>query len=215
LVEPPPPVVYEPPPPPRAAPDLTVQRHDGFYLRIGIGPAWGKVTSELDGFGEVRYTGFGPGYEFLLGGTIGGLVIGGGFVGQNLSSPDFESDGGSVNDVDGTIDLNILGPFIDYFPDERGGAHFGLMLGFAGIGYSSNENADLDDDDFLDDDRSVSSGWGASLWAGYGFWVGSQWSIGPELRGVWLSSKRDVAGLDADIDDTGYGVELLFSALHH
>jgi hypothetical protein len=207
--------VFEPPPPPLQLDDPTVRRHDGFYLRLGIGVARGDVRAEgsLDtepSAFDLEYSGYGPAYEILIGGTPGGgFVIGGGFVGQDIQDPDVEGEllgiDASEFDSDDTLGMVILGPFVDWFPDETGGAHVGAMLGLGSIGLSSG------------DDDELSSGWGASLWAGYDFWVASQWSIGAEARAAYLSTQRELDSdfFSGDIDDRGTSFQILFTGLHH
>jgi hypothetical protein len=215
VIEPP------PPPPPIQGEDPTARRHDGFYLRLGIGIARGDVKTEgtvestlatastnLD----VTYSGYGPAYEILIGGTPGGgFVIGGGFVGQDIQNPDIEFNELDIDESelegDDTLGMVVVGPFVDWFPDETGGAHVGAMLGIGGIGLSSGD----------DNDEEMSSGWGASLWAGYDFWVASQWAIGAEARAAYLSTKREFEDsfLRGDLDDRGTSFEILFTAVHH
>jgi hypothetical protein len=199
--------------------DPTDRRHDGFYLRLSLGIGRGDVKSEgtLSSGGtsvdfDVKYSGYGPAYELLLGGTPGGgFVIGGGLIGHDISSPDIESDTLDIDSAsvesDDALGLGVLGPFIDWFPDETGGAHVGAMLGIGVIGLREG----------ADDDDEASSGWGASLFGGYDFWVSSQWSVGALARAVYLSTKRefDDSLLQGDIDDRGTSFQLLFTGLHH
>lgn len=204
---PPPGYGYGPPPPPPV--DRTVRLHDGFYLRMGIGYGSGSVKS-TGKLGEsdvtAKYTGSGASYELMLGGTLGsGFVLGGGFVGQDISDPKLSveiSGGGSGSGVisNQSLGVVVLGPMIDWFPDPHGGGHIGAMLGIGSIGLRG-------------DDDKASSGTGGSLWGGYDFWVGQQWSLGPELRFVRVSSKRDVLG--KRWEDSATSVELLFTALYH
>ncbi len=216
-------IVYEPaPPPPPPTDDGTWRNHDGFYLRMGIGAGYGRVKSTgewaLSGGAstdmEVVYSGAGPAYELLIGGTPGGgVVIGGGFVGQEISDPKIELDGEEVDDNlfdnDNALGMILLGPFVDWFPSPRGGAHVGAMIGVAAIGLSNGDQ---------DDENESSTGWGGSLWGGYDFWVANQWSLGAEGRIGYLSTHRDFADsplVDADLDDRGLTFEVLFTALYH
>ena len=200
--QPPPPA--PPPPPP---PDTSGHRHDGFYLRMGIGIAYGNVVSESQtsvDF-EVTYSGAGPAYELLIGGTLGsGFVLGGGLLGQDISEPDVEISSGSVSASttaeDEALGVILLGPFVDWFIDETGGAHFGAMLGVGGIGLS-------------DDSSDTSSGWGASVWGGYDFFISAQWSLGVEGRVLYVQTERDFFG--NSFQDTATGYQLLFTALLH
>ncbi|MEZ4220234.1 MAG: autotransporter outer membrane beta-barrel domain-containing protein [Polyangiaceae bacterium] len=200
----------EPPLPP---PEPGVHLHDGFYLRLGLGVGYGNVNSTGTAGSsdvEVTYKGFGPVYELLIGGTPGGgLVIGGGFVGQDISEPEIEvtvgSGSASTQAPDNSaLGVVVLGPFVDWFPDETGGAHVGLIAGIGGIGVQ-DQNGDS------------ATGFGAALFGGYDFWVGKQWSIGPEARVVYVSADRDSGSgtLQSSFDDKATSFELLFTALLH
>lgn len=188
-----------------------MRRHDGFYLRLGIGAAYGTVNSKgtlLSSDAEVTYKGAGPAYELLIGGTLKGtgLVIGGGFVGQDINDPKMTFDVGGVTSgsdtltQNGTLGVVVLGPFVDWFFNETGGAHVGAMLGLGGVGLKG-------------DDDQMSTGGGVGLWGGYDFWVGDQWSIGPEVRYVAVASERKILG--ETFKESASSLELLFTALWH
>ncbi len=191
---------------------------------MGIGAGFGRVKSTgeigtvIEGSStemEVVYSGAGPAYELLIGGTPGGgVVVGGGFVGQDISDPKIELDGEEVDDDDtfdndNSLGMVLVGPFVDWFPDPHGGAHVGAMVGIAAIGLSNGGD---------EDDNQSSTGWGGSLWGGYDFWVANQWSLGAEGRLGYLSTHRDFdnsALIDGDMDDRGLTFEVLFTALYH
>jgi hypothetical protein len=192
---------------------------------MGIGVGYGRVKSTgeigtvIEGAStemEVVFSGAGPAYELLIGGTPGGgVVIGGGFVGQDISDPKIELNGEEVDDDDDAFDnddslgMVLVGPFVDWFPDPHGGAHVGAMVGIAGIGLSNGDD---------EDENQSSTGWGGSLWGGYDFWVANQWSLGAEGRLGYLSTHRDFDNsslIDGDMDDRGLTFEVLFTALYH
>ena len=158
---------------------------------------------------DATYVGWGPAYELLIGGTVArGFVLGGGFVGQDISNPDVTVKsnavpGGSVIvPASGSLGVGALGPFIDWFPNESKGLHFGTMLGLALLGLENNAG-------------KTSSGIAGSLWGGYDFWVASQWSLGAEARVAALSARRDFSDYSGTMHDNAVSIELLFTALYH
>jgi hypothetical protein len=192
--------------------DPTVRRHDGFYLRMGIGLGYGRATTKGTVSGsEVKatYSGTGPAFEIMLGGTVApGLVIGGGILELDVVNPtvDVESSDPTLNSLftgrsnfSGFFGFNTIGPFIDWFPADTGGAHVGGMVGLGLI--------------HLEGSRGV----GGSLWTGYDFWIGQQWSLGAEVRGTLASGRRNVWFGNEQIEfrDFGGTLELLFTALLH
>jgi hypothetical protein len=181
------------------------RRHDGFYLRLGSGIGYGRAATKgsVEGFDiEATYRGAGPVYELLIGGTPArGFVVGGGFVGQDISSPSVKVKvnadvfaTGEFTDS-GALGVGALGPFIDWFPDDHGGFHVGALAGIGIIG--------------LQGDRSF----GGSLWTGYDFWIANQWSLGLEGRAVFATGSRTLDSVK--MDDTAASYELLFTALYH
>ena len=131
-------------------------------------------------------------------------MIGGGVVGQDLTHPDLEVEAGdqSLSDKvdDQSLGVSILGVVLDWFPDPKGGAHVGLLIGPANIGLQ-------------DEDGNSASGAGAALFGGYDFWVGDQWSFGAEAR--ILAAAADHTRLGNAFDDTATGYHLSFTALLH
>ena len=175
---------------------------------MGMGAGYGRVVAEgsvADQDVKATYTGFGPALELLIGGTIGsGFVLGGGFAGQDLSEPDVEveTQDDTLSDTmdNEALGISVVGVFLDWFPDPKGGAHVGLMVGPASIGLQDDNN----------DSASVIGG---ALFGGYDFWVGDQWSLGAQARVVMASADHD--RLDNTFDDSALGGQLLFSALLH
>lgn len=174
---------------------------------MGVGISQGHVTTKTEdppSF-EATFDGWGPAYELLIGGTVGsGIVIGGGFVAQDISDPDvsIEPDVGFSGTVDtsGALGILVLGPFVDWFFDEKEGFHAGVVLGLGSIG-------------LRDENDDASSGLGGSLFVGYDFWVGKQWSLGVEGGALYVASEREFG--DSKFEDRARGFQLLFTGLYH
>ena len=177
---------------------------------MGVGPAYGRVVSQGNLSGstpEITYTGLGVGYELMMGGTLSsGVVLGGGLLAQDIVSPKVEtktSASGPKVAVDPSSDrlgIALAGLFVDWFPIERAGAHVGAMLGLGRVGLQDSKG-------------NTPSGGGASLFGGYDFWVGSQWSLGLEGRALAVRTERDVPAVT--FEDSALGFQLLVSALYH
>ena len=187
---------------------------------MGLGLGYGYVASSgsfsLPSGGTTQsfdlrttYDGMGPAYELLIGGTIAqGFVLGGGFVGQDISNPTVKvssntlpMSSGSLT-ANGSLGVGALGPFVDWFPNDRKGLHFGAMVGFALLGLTNDSGKS----DF---------GFAGSLWGGHDFWVADQWSLGAEARVAAVSAKRDFSDLGGSTNDKALSVEVLFTALFH
>jgi hypothetical protein len=169
--------------------------HDGFYLRLSLGPGllWAKTSVETDIVdGDSTYSGGGFALELSMGGTPApGLVVGGGILVQDAFDPGIDVHVGEGTDTDAVLRtdgdglvLFMIGPMIDAFPDPNGGFHVGGMLGLAAL-------------NFPDKDDNPAGGFGISAWAGYAWWVSSQFSLGATLRLTGAFTGRKLAGGDS------------------
>src|SRR6185312_13646838 len=84
-------------------------------------------------------------FELAIGGTPApGLVIGGGIFSSatgNTSTSDLTVDGHGVGKLDyKSINFTLVGPFIDYYFNERSGFHLQGALGIAAMDVSSGRN---------------------------------------------------------------------------
>ena len=191
------------------------RRHDGFYFRAGLG--YGNVgidASLANAPYAVNYGGSGGGVaaELAFGGTPArGLVVGAGIYGINAGSPSYDSisDGRgaeySAGAVPGAILLSMLGPFIDFYPKPDLGFHLEASLGLArvvvGDGHGKLDAVDT-------------TGLGLMAGAGYEWWIGDQWSIGPLLRVQYAApSAKDNDGDSFDLSFLSWG--LIAAATYH
>jgi hypothetical protein len=177
-------------------------------MSIGGGAIVTEREYDNSGFSNSTIRGGGLAIDFLLGGTpTPGFVIGGGFLSNGMDNPSNETTA-EKRDTEWTVTTSVVGPFVDGFPDPEGGFHLGGMLGLA--------NLIVQDDDDLGDEQT--GGFGAALWAGYGGWVGSEWSLGGMLRLTGATTRREF-----ELDDGSDVVEelrvgtftILFTALYH
>lgn len=191
--------------------------HDGLYLRMGAGLGYGRIkgsgtislTSNDQGTDStVTYKGWGPALELLIGQTVArGFVLGGGVQGQRISKPKvtldheplrFRSDSTYDDLGEGAMSTGLVGIFLDWFPQESGGLHFGSMLGFALLG--------------LEDGNTGVAG---SFWGGYDFWVSSEWSLGLEARLAVSRSKHSLREYSSTLSDGALDAALLLTALYN
>jgi hypothetical protein len=194
---PPPPPPYPPPPyrPPRAAivhacntPE-GVYCHDGFYMRLSLGLAYTSVWGRGP-LGNASISGAGFGLSASFGGTIArGLVLGGGLriddgVGRFTGGPP-EAPGNATASVG-----QILGVFVDWFPAPTDGWHVGSQLG---LGVTTVTDSSLKETSAL--------AFAGSIFGGYDWWIGPQWSLGLLMS---LSTASSEALTDGGGNQTGY-----------
>ncbi len=185
---------------PEAPVDRTYHVHDGFYLRLNIGfGAYGIRYED-----NVSAGGAGLAFDVLAGGSPSkGFVIGGALLSdfsRNSSLKQNDTDLGEVNI--GTI---LLGPFVDGFPNPKGGWHVGGMVGIAGIRTDGAPGQTKARED---------NGGGGAVWVGYDAWVGDEWSLGGLLRiDAAVGRSEDDAGKKRDATSTA--LTLMFTTLYH
>jgi len=206
------------PPPPVVAPDPTVHRHDGFYLRAGLGPSvfWGQATPA---FGDVSARGLGLAFDIAIGGTpAAGVVIGGTITTSFSGTVHWSGDGvrqtterSSVNGAEGQISL--IGVFVDYYPDPAGGFHVMGALGIGAMNFESDTGRQFPPEKWA----SAGAG-GGVLGAGYEFWIGKQWSLGGVARVLYVRGDLEGArntSADGTFSAQAIAPGILFSATLH
>ncbi|HEU4411037.1 MAG TPA: hypothetical protein VFS43_37640 [Polyangiaceae bacterium] len=169
-----------------------VRRHDGFYLRLGLGPA--ALSGTGDG-GDVDLSGTGAGLELALGGTVApGLVVGGGSYPTFLPTLYLEADGPEVKAEDGGV-LTLIGPFVDYYPNAQRGLHVQGALGLSTTTLSMPSGPAF-----------TGSSAGVMLGVGYEWWVGEQWSMGVLGRLMHTSPTLDNGRGESEASLTTFGL---------
>ncbi len=169
----------------------TFRVHDGFYLRMAFGFGYQSMSFTKSQYsGGLEASGAGIDASLLIGGTPGrGLVIGGMFTGADM----FANKGDHLSFA--------FGPFIDVYPNPRGGWHMGFMLGFSGQSVRDSE-----------DDNQLFMIWGgaASFWAGYEAWVSGDWSMGGMLKaqGSFGGRERGPTGFKEDVQGRAISITL-------
>ena len=178
----------------------TYHTHDGFSVRanFGLGAIFGKASSG-GGVGDVATGGFSLNYDLLIGGSPSpGFTLGAGISGSMQLSGNWQIDD-NTEVGNGNLNMFVVGPFADGYPNANSGLHFGGMVGFARLGADTSSVTD-----------SVSAlGVGGAFWMGSGLWVAPDWSVGGLVR-------LDAAtGKDGDSSVTSAGVSVMFSVLYN
>lgn len=189
-------------------PDASIRRHDGFYLRLGIGIGVVGGTYEPDEGGDkADVSGGGGASEIALGGTLGsGFVLGGGIWGMGTLATTYETDAGTADAK--ALNLGMLGPFIDFYFDERSGGHLTFAIGFAGVQQAEGE-------DLPDGAQFAGGGFGALVGGGYEWWVGEQWSIGVIARVQYASVATKTEELEIEGTMSLLSPAILFGVTYH
>jgi hypothetical protein len=146
--------------------------HDGFYMSGDLGLGYLSTSAEAGG-AEVEISGMSIPVAFLLGGTVGPVVIGGGFSWHTVPSPSYSFNGEEYpGDPDVTLRMIGIEMFADIYPDPHGGLHIQPAVGWGGLTAEAEGQSSSNDP----------TGLFLSLGVGYEFWMGEQFSLGPMFR---------------------------------
>jgi len=184
-----------PPPPPEVR---TFQQHEGFYTRVDVGVG-ALFTAKSSGPLDVSTGGMTFTYDVLIGaGPAPGITLGGAAIGSIQLTGDWENDT-DINVGSGNLITLVLGPFVDGFPDSKGGFHMG---GSAGLGFATFDVGEVDD--------AISAiGLGGAFWTGWDVWVAPEWSMGALVRIDAIYAK------DGDITASSAGASFMFNVLYN
>lgn len=180
--------------------------HDGFYLRLSIGPGYGAFRGEIGAEdSEFKSSGFALSGNVMIGGTPApGLVVGGAIEEQTLPRPKYEARG-FVEGRSASL-LGLVYGFVDYFPNPHRGLHLGGGAGLASYAYEESSGHTVN--------VPILVGFGAVAWVGYDAWVGKQWSLGVETRALGAYVANDGENGPAR-SINALGGALLVTALYH
>lgn len=192
--------------------------HDGFYLRLALGVGGMEMDRTVEfevepfptGVDDSTITGGIGHFELTLGGTPArGLVVGGSILTHSMSEVDIDRDAGEDVPLDSPLQFWLIGPTLDYFPDEHGGFHFGGTFGFAFAFARLPEEYAFE--------GIGGAGLGLSLGIGYDWWVGDEWSLGVIARftGAGVTGEDTEGGVSAQEDSTLRAFTVAFTVLYH
>jgi hypothetical protein len=184
-------------PEPAAPVDREYRQHEGFYLRANVGLGSFSASGDVATV-DLSTGGMSLAYDLLVGfGPAPGFALGAGVAGDLQLSGDWEF--GPVDGGSGDLSSFVIGPFVDAYPNPKGGWHFG---GLAGLGLHSLDAGG-------GGEASSGIGFGGAAWAGHDVWVGPEWSVGGQLR---LDASRTT---DDDLTIARIGLSLSFSVIYN
>ncbi len=200
--------VYSHPPAAPVTPrqDEGARRHDGFYLRLQLGPGYfhDAQSREREGQNAVlvsEVSGFATGFEVLAGGTIGnGVVIGGTLAITRVANYD-RTVGSDTAETADVIGFTMLASFVDWYPDPEVGFHVLGVLGLAG--------ASSKDRDWNPGGLAIGAG------VGYDWWIADQWSIGVLGKVVVAGLGEEPEAGDDRLAEGVFAPSLMFGGTYH
>jgi hypothetical protein len=212
LGEYPPPSVYAVPPLPDNTSSLEAEpgarEHDGFFLRVSLGPGAGRThyRESVDGtrVSQVEASGLSGMFDVGVGGRlVGNLILHGNLLFSRFDSPTRRVDG--VKDaalrVSSSATLLGIGTSYYFMPLNV------YLSGSVGLGWLFERR----------EGEQLQSGTGVfvSLAAGKEWWVGRSgtWGVGAALRCSFAAAPVDVAGVESTLK--AGNIAVAFSATYN
>jgi hypothetical protein len=193
-----------------SAQDAGAHRHDGFFLSISPGLAFGSTEADLGGnagsWDNITFRGPGGILDLKVGGALAeNLILSADFIGRNVRGPDMETVGGT-SDLDDDVMLSdgTVGIGLTYYIMPANV----FLSGTLGVGRFTLRNTSDDDND------PVNTNPGFSLHAKVGkeWWVSRNWGLGVAAGYGFIGAERD-ENSDADFngDYTSHKFYVLFN----
>jgi hypothetical protein len=169
------------------APPIHFHKHDGFFLRFGLGVGYFSSSGSASetGFADSNYTvkGGALALDISIGGAVApGVILAASLTGTSTGSATVHTDG--FPDTSSSAALSALGLMVDYYPNPAEGFHLGGALSIAGVSYNSDSQSNNNDD--------TRAGGAISGHIGYEWWVGTDWSIGLMGRITYAHATRRI-----------------------
>jgi hypothetical protein len=170
--------------------------HDGFYLRFSGGPHYASFVGDGKST-DVSVHGLTSATMLAIGGTPGdGVVVAGAFRAEQVRGT---LHGAPKPEGNATATVGQLGLLMDWFPEPSDGWHVG---GLIALGIVSLSDSQLPD--------SSGAAFAASVFGGYDFWIGPEWSLG--LMATFTATTRATLK-DSSQNASGYELNALAGGL--
>jgi len=157
------------------------QTHDGFYLRLQVGP--GYLTAHQ---GDISYAGVGAAMGFALGAiVIPNLALFGTFYFHFADEPDIKANGVTSHVSGSSLDADSFGAGLAYYVMPVNAYVAAAVAGTSTTLYDQDQNRLT----------GSNTGVGFQVMAGKEWWVGREWGLGAaaELTGAWMKDTDDSA----------------------
>jgi hypothetical protein len=210
---PPPGYAYSPPRAyayPPVVPVFGSHTHDGFYLRLHLGPDYTAMSSgpaAVIGGSSMEVSGPGVGFGVAVGGALTtDFVLYGTMVISSASNPTVKIDGMSLGSGSGDMDLVGLGGGAAYYIEPTNLYVAGSIL-LANLQITDSNGKKIGESD---------SGLGLEGLVGKEWWVSDQWGLGVAAQVLWARMKdKDTFGMGNPPTLNAHAFSLLFSATYN
>ncbi|MCD6024454.1 MAG: hypothetical protein K0Q91_1370 [Fibrobacteria bacterium] len=185
-------------------------RHDGFYLSLNLGPAFGGTVIDMSGSDrpadETLYRGGGILADLKIGGAVReNLILSFDIIGRTITRPEVEMNG-AVLDAPGDLAIsdNSYGIGLTrYFMPHN------LFVG--GTVSVARMVSTVDDEHF-----ASKWGYGLHVKAGKEWWVSANWGLGVSAGyGFQAADDQEASGVDYSGELTSHQFYILFNTTYN
>jgi hypothetical protein len=173
------------------------RRHDGFFLSLSPGVAFGSTEADLGGnagtWDNITFRGPGGLLDLKIGGAVReNIILSADLIARNVPGPRLETVGGTETlDDDIVLSDATLGMGLTYYVMP---ANI-FLSGTLGFGTFRLQNVDDEDEEPVD----TKAGLSFHAKVGKEWWVSRNWGLGVALGYGFLGAKRD-DNADADFN---------------
>jgi hypothetical protein len=170
-------------------PDPGARRHDGFYLRMMIGPGYTHMGTSAAGT-DVSLSGAGLGLNLAVGGALSeNLAIFGDIIINSAVNPERKIGATSTSLTDRTANAQGIGAGLAYFIMPANAFIAGSLM----LASSSLDDTSGDESRTLEESEA---GFGLNLVGGKEWWVSDNWGLGVagQFFGARVKDKEVVQG---------------------
>ena len=181
-----------------------IRGHQGFYLSMGLGPVFGKITDDLGTY-IMDMSGTGAVFDFKIGGAIKeNLILHATLISNTLSGPTITtSDNSNIKANDNlTVGEAMFGAGVTYYVMPQNI----LLSGTLGIG-----NFSIMDNTNSANDVSTQTGFSMQLKVGKEWKISKKWGLGAAFTyGKTHLTNKPGGGVVEKMDSNRFGI--LFNA---
>ena len=154
---------------------VAIHQHKGFYLSLGAGPVFGKVTDDVSGSGgsySLDMSGTGAVFDFKIGGAIKeNLILHATIISNTMAGPTITSSNSSSIKANDNLNVGeaMFGAGLTYYLMPVN-VFFSGSLGIGNFSIMDNTNSA--------NNVSTQRGFSMQLKVGKEWWVSKKWGLG-------------------------------------
>lgn len=173
-------------------------QHDGFYLSMSIGPAFGTIDNKTNYMGDQKYSGPAAQFDIKIGGAIGeNFILHASMISSSIPGPTVTGGNQSTNLTNNLSigEAMIGGGFTYYFMPANVFISSSIGSGNFTVIDSKNNNS-----------VSTSRGFSFQLKFGKEWWASKNWGLGISLTYGKTKLTNSPMGIEEKLNSNRFGI---------